>query len=314
MTVATGTRAAKAARRRRWAGTALAAAVLVPVAACTGGSSGGDGGADAGNGAKAGGVAQAAPVAALREARKRTGETASARIEGTMELGTVMSMEQTGALDWSDGLRGEMTITYDGGTAADALKRSGGDGTLRALYLKDAYYAHLGDAFAAGVGGRHWIRYGYADLAAAAGAGGDAVRDASRTSTPLEGVEALLASGDLRKVGEEDVRGVAATHYSGTVDVAEPAPAGGLDAGELAAFRERMAAAGVTGGTVDVWLDADHLPVKKSERARTRTGTLNSTVFYSDYGVAVAAKAPAASDTVDFKEIAGAAATPGTAP
>lgn len=43
--------------------------------------------------------------------------------------------------------------------------------------------------------------------------------------------------------------------------------------------------------------------MKKTERGRMKTGELNSTVFYSDYGTDVTVEEPPASDTVDFRKL-----------
>jgi hypothetical protein len=136
-------------------------AALTSVAACGGGD-------DTGSGA--GGAVRADPIAALRSVQKKTSGASSARIEGTTVMGTMMSMKQTGAVDWSDGMTGTMEITYTGGTMADVLKQSGGDGTMQARYFKDGYVANMGEAFARQAGGKHWIRYSYDDLARLAGA------------------------------------------------------------------------------------------------------------------------------------------------
>lgn len=284
----------------RRAGVSLAAAAaLISVAAC-----GGPDGSAGSSGADGGGAVSTQAVAALRLVQKETGGAESARVEGTTVMGSSMSMKQSGAIDWTDGITGALEITYTGGTMGDALKQAGGDGTMRARYLKDEYYANMGDAFAANVGGKHWIRYGYADLAELAGASGEVMREQMQNSTPQQGVNALLASGDVKKVGQEDVRGVATTHYSGTVDVAElTAENSALDAGQLADFKKQLEQLGITTETVDIWVDQDNLLVKKTERGETKTGELNSTVFYSDYGTAVAVEKPAAGDTVDFKDI-----------
>lgn len=146
----------------------------------------------------------------------------------------------------------------------------------------------MGDAMAANTGGKHWIRYSYQDLAELGGASGDVMKDQIQNSTPEQGVKALLASGDVKKVGREDVRGVDATHYSGTVDVAGlTAKNSNLDAEQLAAFKEQLALAGVTTQTVDIWVDENDLLVKKTERGEMKTGTFNTTLFYSDYGTEV---------------------------
>ncbi|CAM5687494.1 hypothetical protein SBADM41S_11933 [Streptomyces badius] len=291
-------------------GTALAAAAaLTSMAACSG--SDGAGGSAKG---KADAVAKASPVAALKQVQQKTGGARSAKVEGTTEMGSTMSMKQSGVIGWADGLSGALTVTYTGGTMGEALKKAGGDGSVEARYFKDEYYANVGGGMTANTGGKNWIRYSYKDLAELGGASGDVMKDQIQNSTPEEGVKALLASGDVKKVGQEDVRGVPATHYSGTVDVAElTAKNSNLDAEQLAAFKEQLALAGVTTQIVDIWVDENDLLVKKTERGEMKTGTFNSTLFYSDYGTEVPSQRPEASDTVDFKELLKQGATPGGA-
>ncbi|WDT88850.1 hypothetical protein H0E86_22420 [Streptomyces sp. SCSIO-PteL053] len=294
---------------RRMGTAVAAAAALTSMAACSGSDSAGGSGKG-----KADAVAKASPVAALKQVQQKTGGAESAKVEGTTEMGSTMSMKQSGVIGWADGLSGAITVTYTGGTMGEALKKAGGDGSVEARYFKDEYYANAGAGMAANTGGKNWIRYSYKDLAELGGASGDVMQDQIQNSTPEEGVKALLASGDVKKVGQEDVRGVSATHYSGTVDVAElTAKNSSLDAKQLAAFKEQLALAGVTTQTVDIWVDENDLLVKKTERAEMKTGTLNSTLFYSDYGTEVPSEKPEASDTVDFKELLKQGATPGGA-
>ncbi|MBK6041288.1 hypothetical protein [Streptomyces sp. MBT55] len=291
-------------------GTALAAAAaLTSMAACSGSDSAGGSGKG-----KADAVAKVSPVAALKQVQQKTGGAQSAKVEGTTEMGSAVSMKQSGAIGWADGLSGALTITYTGGTMGEALKKAGGDGSVQARYFKDEYYANLGAGMAANTGGKNWIRYSYKELAELGGASGDVMKDQIQNSTPEQGVKALLASGDVKKVGQEDVRGVSATHYSGTIDVAElTAKNSDLDAKQLAAFKEQLALAGVTTQTVDIWVDENDLLVKKTERGEMKTGAFNSTLFYSDYGTEVPSDRPEASDTVDFKELLKQGGTPGGA-
>lgn len=117
-------------------------------------------------------------------------------------------------------------------------------------------------------------------------------------------MKSLLASGDVKKVGKEDVRGVSATHYSGTVDVAAlTAKNSELDADQLEQLKKQLSDAGITTETVDIWVDDNDLLVKKTERGEMKTGELNSTVYYSDYGTKVSVERPPADDTVDFAEL-----------
>ncbi|MGC9381559.1 hypothetical protein [Streptomyces sp. MH13] len=213
----------------------------------------------------------------LRSVQRATGRAGSARVESTTVMGRELSLDAAGALGWRDGLTGTLTITYTGGTTAETMRRLGTT-AMEARYLPDAYYARMGDEFADRVGGRHWIKYVYADLEDLGGGTGAGFAEQMRTSTPHHAVKLLLASDDVRKVGEETIRGRRTAHWSGTVG-------------------------GATGQTVDIWVDDRDLLVKKVERGRTKTGELTQTAYYSDYGVAVSAERPPAGDTADFTEL-----------
>ncbi|WP_327709404.1 hypothetical protein OG912_12540 [Streptomyces sp. NBC_00464] len=285
--------------RRVGAAVAVAAA-LTSVAAC--GGSDDDGAAKAKGGGS--GVVKVDPIAALLDVQKKTGAANSAKIEGTTVMGSTMSMKQTGVLEWSDGVTGSMEITYTGGSMADSMKQLGSNGTMQARYFKDGYAADMGPAMAKQTGGKRWISYSYDDLAELGGASGAAMKDQMQNTTPDQGVKSLLASGDVKKVGQEEVRGVATTHYSGTVDVAElTAKNSKLDADQLTALKKQLTDAGISTEKVDIWVDENDLLVKKSERGQMKTGELNSTVFYSDYGTKVSVERPAAGETIGFKEL-----------
>ncbi|MFD6530356.1 hypothetical protein [Streptomyces sp. NPDC060184] len=289
---------------RRVCVSVVTAAALTSVAACGGSdeASGSGGKSPAATAA----TAAVSPISVLKKVQQKSGTAHSAKIESTVVVGTTMSMTSTGAMDWSDGVTGDITMKYDGGAMAENLQKMGSDGTMRAVYLKDAYYANMGDVFAQAIGGKHWIRYGYEDLAAVAGASGEVLKDQMQGNTPEKGVEPLLASGAVKEIGEENVRGVAATHYSGVVDVAALSRTStNLDAEQLKELKEQLDKSGITTETIDLWIDRNDLLIKASTSADTANGAMKTTSFYSDYGTAVSAVKPDASDTVDFKEIAG---------
>lgn len=289
---------------RRVCASVVTVMALTSVAACEGSDSAA--GSAGKNGDKNPAAAVVSPIAALKKVQQKSDSAESAKVESTLKMGSVMSMTMSGAMDWSEGMTGDVTIRYTGGTMRDAMKKMGGDGSIRALYLSDAYYANMGDAVASALGGKHWIRYAYADLAEVAGASGEALKNQVQNSTPQEAVKALLASDDVKKVGAEDVDGVATTHYAGVVDVADlTSKSGALDADQTQALKKQLDQAGIATETVDVWVDKNDLLIKKSERADTATGPFESIVFYSGYGVPVSVQEPAASDTADFKELAG---------
>ncbi|WP_225824989.1 hypothetical protein [Streptomyces naphthomycinicus] len=274
-----------------------AVAALTGVAAC--GSSDGKGGEKAAD--KTG--IHISPIAALRSAEKSTDKADSAKVRSTTSVGDIMSMTANGALTWSDGLKGNLTITYTGGQMAEMMKKAGTP-SMEARYLPDAYYAHMSDAYAQQTGGKHWLKYSYDDLAKLGGASGSYMKDQIQNATPNQSVKMLLASGDVKKVGEETVSGAHTTHYSGTVNVAELADkTSNLSAEQMSALKKQLSQAGVTTDKVDLWINDQDLLVKKAEKADTANGTMTNTTFYSDYGVKVTAEAPPAGDTKDFADL-----------
>ncbi|WP_031477880.1 hypothetical protein [Streptomyces bicolor] len=220
-----------------------------------------------------------AVTAALRSVERSTGQAESARVKSTTTMGSALSMTADGTLAWGDGLTGTLTITYTGGTTAETMRRLGST-SMEARYLPDAYYARMGDGFAAKADGKHWIKYAYDDLEDLAGGSGADLADQMRGTAPHTSVKLLLTSTDVRKVGEETVRGEPTSHYSGSV----PGEGSGPQ-------------------TVDIWVDDRNLLVKKVEKGHTATGQLTQTAYYSDYGVKATAEKPPAGDTVDLKEL-----------
>ncbi|KUN99077.1 hypothetical protein [Streptomyces caeruleatus] len=221
-----------------------------------------------------------AVTAALRTVERSTDRAASARVRSTTTIGSTLSMKADGTLAWPDDLTGIMTITYTGGTTAEAMRRLGTT-SMEARYLPDAYYARIGEAFAAKTDGKHWIKYAYDDLDDLAGSSGADLAAQMRDTAPHASVKRLLSSTDVRKVGEETVAGERTTHYSGSVRVD----------------------GGTTEQTVDIWVDGRDLLVKKVEKGRTATGRLTQTAYYSDYGVKATVEKPPAEDTADLKRL-----------
>ncbi|MFD9006386.1 hypothetical protein ACFV0T_36510 [Streptomyces sp. NPDC059582] len=232
-------------------------------------------------------------AAALRAVQSATGKAGSARISSVTVMGAMLSTKAEGALDWAGDSTGTLRITYTGGELAETMRKLGTT-TMEARLLPDAYYAEVGARFARQMGGRHWIRYDYDDLDALPGDSGTYLKDQLRDTAPIPPVRLLLASGDVRAAGEETVDGVRTRHYSGTVDVSTLTDA---------TLRGRLAGAGVTGETLDIWVDDRNLLVKKVEKARMSTGLMTQTAHYRDYGVRLSVQRPPAADTQDFEDL-----------
>ncbi|MFF0387862.1 hypothetical protein ACFYS8_04115 [Kitasatospora sp. NPDC004615] len=249
-----------------------------------------------------------APAAALALVGEKTSAAKSAKSEVTMQVGTGKATTVKGAISWEHGLLGELTGTM-GGAMAENLAKAGSDGTFTARYLSDAMYVNMGSAMASQLGGAHWIKYNYADLARLMGPAGDSLKSQLQSSDPVASVRALIASGKVTKAGTETVNGAQATKYSGDLsatDIAQ-ATAKGLTQEQADALQKQFTTAGITSDHIEVWVTGDNLLVKKVEQMQSKAGEITATATYSDYGTAVAATAPNESDTVDFtKLIAGA--------
>jgi len=234
-------------------------------------------------------------VAALHAVEKATDLAGSARVSSSSVMGDLLSMRTAGVLGWAGEPVGRLGITYTGGELADSM-RALNSSSMEARLLPDAYYAKVGDKFAAQMQGKHWIRYDYDDLAELPGGSGTYLKDQLRNTAPVQPVKLLLASGDARRAGTETVRGERTTHYSGTVDVAALADS---------ALKEQLVQAGVSTETVDIWVNERNLLVKKVEKGELSSGRMSSTAYYSAYGVKVAVVAPEGEDTADFKDLLG---------
>jgi len=249
-------------------------------------------------------AAELAPEALLKLVGEKTGAAKSAKVEATTVLGTA-SMSYQGAISWKSGLEGELSGKAMAGPLADAMAATGGDGGFKARYLSDAMYVNMGDGMAAQLAGRHWLRYGYEDLAKLMGAAGESMKSQFKSADPVAAVNTLIATGKVTKVGPDPVNGTPATKYSGDISAADISRLGanGLSADQTAALQKQFDTAGITTEHVEVWVGADNLLLKKSEQFESKKGSMSATAVYSDYGVAVNVTAPPASDTMDFAEV-----------
>ncbi|MEV5510446.1 hypothetical protein [Streptomyces orinoci] len=286
---------------------AAAAFALTSVTACGGDKSDkSDKGASSASPADQGKSPVAQAISALRKAATATDGAHSAKVEGTTTMAATGTMNMNGALDWADGVQGDVTISGGQGAMGALMKGPGG---MHARYLKDAYYVNIGEAspqMAAQLGGKHWIKYDYDWMAKKLGPSGAYLKDQMQNNNPTRSVQMLIGSGDVRQVGTETVRNVKATHYSGTIDVSRMAEKqSSLGKDQLDQLKRQLQQSGATTEQVDVWVSDDNLLVKKVEKANGGSGTTESTVYYSDYGTKVSAGAPDASDTVDAATLPG---------
>lgn len=262
--------------------------------ACNGGKSDNAGGS---GGAGSNQSPLQAALASLKTASQQTDGKKSAKVDGTVKNGPATTTMK-GAMDWSQGMRMDVDITSSGSASPMAGK------PVKAVYTPQAMYMNMG---AAGlpVGGKNWVKYDYDTLAKKMGPAGALLKDQMNNNNPNRAMELLIASGKVKAAGKEDVRGVQATHYTGTLSVSELTrmQSKSISEQDLKALEQQLKAAGTKNETIDLWISSDNLLVKKREQMAGGANTFDSTVYYSDYGTKVTVTEPPAGETVDFDKV-----------
>ena len=120
------------------------------------------------------------------------------------------------------------------------------------------------------------------------------------------------AGGDIEKVGEEDVRGVATTHYKATIDFErypELVPADERAAAR-ASMRQLIKLTGARTAPVEVWVDDDDL-VRRLEQTTKLTipgagpmSMVQQLELY-DFGTKVDIDVPDPAEVADMTDLAG---------
>ncbi|MDU8996123.1 hypothetical protein [Streptomyces mirabilis] len=233
------------------------------------------------------------PVAYLLKVEDATAKVHSSTMVRTVTVGTLRQLRIAGDDDWAHGMQANVTMSVKSSAPTPMKVRS------------DAMYLKVPAQKVAKLGGKHWIKEPLA-LLAAQGAAGKATTDQLKRANPAMAVRMLIASGDLRKVGQEAVRGAATTHYTGTLDTAKLiATRQGLTPDDVKFFKKQFAAQGVADAHIDLWVNSENLPVEAQEQMQTATAKVTRTTYFSNYGVAVDLSVPAASDTYTLHSVTG---------
>jgi hypothetical protein len=156
--------------------------------------------------------------------------------------------------------------------------------------------------------GKEWVKVDLAKAAALQGVQLNDIQSFARGSDPREALDYLRSiSGDLTRLGTEDVRGVPTTHYFAAVDLQKALARAAKQAGQqgFLAQLQNMPTA-VASIPVDVWVDADDLVrrmtmsfVFASPVAQQRQAKASMEMELFDYGEPVTVDAPPTGDVVD---------------
>ena len=148
---------------------------------------------------------------------------------------------------------------------------------------------------------KHWLHISLDAIRSQLGANGSGLLDSSG-STPKRALEVLRSlSGDVENLGDDTVAGEHATHYRASIDYSKVI-------GRLPdlpdAVKQRLEKVGSV--PADVWIDDHdrlvklHLAIDGAAFGGSTTGTVETTMEMSDFGVDVHVEAPPADEVTDF--------------
>jgi hypothetical protein len=263
--------------KRRGALAAIVLALAMTAAACGSGGGGND---------------AAVSIKTLQAAASNTQAAESSRYTMDMTLdvgGESVTITVDGVMS-GDGKTGELHISMP---VVGSIDERVVDGVI---------YMNLGSFPGApdDVAGK-WVKLDPAQLDD--GTLGD-LADQTENSSPTQGLEYLQGlSGDVENLGQEDVDGVATTHYRASIDYAKV-----LDRLPNATDAQRDALSKLGVVPADVWIDGQDRVVKMhmtidASGFGAGAGTAELTMHLSDFGTPVDVQPPPADQTVDFSEL-----------
>ena len=205
-----------------------------------------------------------AAVSALRSAPDAAAEAGTAQFEMVMDVaaqGKALDMTASGAYDAD---AGQMSMTVDMGALFEQLAGLGGDavpadvgGAWQFAADNGTFYLRI-PMLEMLTGTTGWLSLSAEDLGTSADRMGLGVGtyDPSKLLESLRGV-----TGEPEVVGQEEVRGVATTHYRATLDLSralDDAPAEQRE--QIEAALEQLGDLESAVIPVDIWIDGNDLP------------------------------------------------------
>ncbi|MFB8212691.1 hypothetical protein [Streptomyces sp. NPDC056010] len=277
-------------------GTKVAAygvAGLLAVAALAG--CGSDDKGDAAKDAKpsgAGKTADSSPSQVVQATNKKTTEAGSARVKITTSVtakGQSQTVTGSGVMDFEDG---ESKLT---------MEQSGQ--RLEQRVVDKMIYQKPPKGEGGLPGGKSWMKIDMEKLRTSGAAGSSQVSD----PTDSFAYSKSLSEKDVKKVGTENLGGVATTHYKVDLDIDKLAKG---DAAQARKLREQL------GETVpvDLWVDGKGLMRRQQieiaaqpaggakDSGSANQGKAKVVMDFSDFGTDVDVDAPSAGDTVDVTD------------
>jgi hypothetical protein len=169
------------------------------------------------------------------------------------------------------------------------------------IYMQDAQLS--GE-----LNGKQWLEMNLNDLGQV-GASAENEMQNLKSQNPVQELQTMLASQDLKDVGPATVDGRQTEHYSGTVDpqTAFTANGGtnGLTAAQVQLLENGFKTAGITAEQIDVWVGSSGLPVEVKTGSTTKAGAVSTDMTFSNWGAPVTLTAPPADQTENLTSLLG---------
>ncbi|MFE7647538.1 hypothetical protein [Streptomyces phaeoluteigriseus] len=220
--------------------------------------------------------------AALTRATDRTEQLGSAEVRMTTDVGTGTPVAMDGTYSWGDGYAFDVRMD----TAAAQMQQLQDAPTMRVLFVDGAYYYDVDPQATGPLAGKEWMKV---DSSAVFGEQGSQALSGSNGS-PSASMKGLKYAKDVENLGSETVNGKTATHYRAVVDQERM--------GSLEDAFGGLTDSGATSITMDVWVDAEDLPVRMVQEF----GTMKVSMDFAEFGRTVVVKAPPAARTGDLTE------------
>ncbi len=248
---------------------------------------------------------EASAAELIRSAPAALEEAGTMRMEMTMAFAG-QEIEAEGAFDVA-AQTGTMTMSLPAPV----------DGEIEMIFDGTTYYMSTEAFGPAAPDGAQWVRIDLEELAELGGTGIDleALTGAgsNNPTDALAGLEAVSEDG-VEELGTEEIRGVATTHYSATLDMEET----------FEQAQEQLEASGVDDAIIDeeqfdrfiqsfgddpieteIWLDGDGLVRRNVMDMSVEGQSITMTMEMFDYGEPVDIQIPAEDETVGFLELIG---------
>lgn len=246
-------------------------------------------------------VTESAPEDAVALAAANTTDAGTYKADTTASTeiaGQAVEMRGTGEFD-GESRQGHMSLT---------TSVAGQDLDMEMISVFPAVYLRYPPGLLPGLpADKPWIKLDVEKLGQQVGLDLNQLMQVGQTD-PSQGLQFLRGVSDVKAVGEEEVRGVSTTHYTGTVDLrtlSEQNPA-------LEDTIERLIQqTGISEIPVEVWVDEDNFVRRMNQTMEGVTagpGTtmdLTTTTELYDFGTEVEIEEPPADDVIDFDDVLG---------